>query len=192
MKSRKLTHKKKRKKIQFLIGILLLSLTIGSTVTVSFADQDINALLTNWFKKGTDNSIQQIESAIMSEKEVQKQRLREELQKEMNKSQKELDHFTEQEKRKRVQEIQKYANELKKNIKVDNKEETDRISATLDAIVQQSIDELNKVETTTESSNKEEQSSNGNGNNNDNNNKPEDKPQNNKDKKEEVDNESNQ
>ncbi|MEH7299364.1 hypothetical protein [Neobacillus drentensis] len=143
------TVKYKRKKhfrIKILIGVLLLSSTIAGNIGVAFADQDINSLLTSWFNKKGQESISTIENAIMTEKEQQKVRLKEELQSELNNSAQLMNQYTEDEKQKRIQALQEYADQLVENMKIENnKEEKQRISAEMEQIIQKAIKELNKV-----------------------------------------------
>ncbi|MBM6619136.1 hypothetical protein [Bacillus suaedaesalsae] len=146
MKSRKAKHKGLgTKKVKFLIGAILLSVGIGSSVNVAFADQDIHALLTNWFDKKKVESINEIEQAIMSEKETQKQRLKEQLQVEIQKSEEELQLFTDAEKEARVLALQQYTDALIANFNVDNSNKEEKLSAELDAIVQEAIEKMDKV-----------------------------------------------
>ena len=147
MNSRKTRHKKKKSVIKnkFLIGTLLLSIGIGSSINVAFADQDIEAMLLNWFDKQKNQSIEKIESAIMSEKELQMQRLKEELQIEIAKAEKELNQFTDKEKKARQQELKKYTNQLIKDFDVDDKAEKERINAELNAIVEKARSEMDNI-----------------------------------------------
>ncbi|MBB2482254.1 hypothetical protein H5P36_18935 [Bacillus sp. APMAM] len=145
--SRKITYQKSKKhlKIKILIGVLFLTVTIGGGIGVAFADSDIIGLLTNWFKQERNESITSIEQAIMSEKDVQKQRLKEELQLEIQASQKKLSDFTEAEKSKRVQEIRDYADRLVANLKIDNTAKEQQIQQQLNAIMEKATLEMDKV-----------------------------------------------
>lgn len=144
--SRKEKYKaKKQFRIKLLIGVLLLSSTIGGNIGMAFADQDIQSLLSNWFNQKGQESIQTIEDAIMTEKEQQKVRLKEELQSELKNSAQLMDQFTEEEKQKRIQALQEYADQLIKNMKLDNNKEKQKISDEMDKIIQKAINELDKI-----------------------------------------------
>lgn len=132
-------------KLKILIGVLFLSLMVGSSIGVAFADSDINGLMTNWFNKKSNESIDSIEQAIMTEKETQKQRLKEELQRELVSSQKKLDEFTEEEKNKRVEAIKDYADKLIADMQIDNSNQELEVQKQLDSIVENSMDEMEEL-----------------------------------------------
>lgn len=140
---------KRRKPInlKILVGVLLLSGMIVGNIGVAFADQDVNALLTNWFNKKGQESMSSIEKAIMTEKEQQKARLKEELQLEMSNSAKLLAQYTEEEKNKRVLALRQYADQLLEEMKLENnKEEKQRIAAEMDKEIQKAIKQLEKIQ----------------------------------------------
>lgn len=146
MISRKEKYQVKHKwKAILLIGVLLLSFLAIGNVGVAFAGDDINSLLTNWFNQKGAQSVSTIEQAIQSEKEVQKQRLKEELQLKISESAKQLDQFTEEEKQNKVQSIKEYADQLISNMKIDNSEQKQQITAKMDAVIQKAKDDLNQV-----------------------------------------------
>ncbi|MGE8203440.1 hypothetical protein ACQKP0_02670 [Heyndrickxia sp. NPDC080065] len=138
-------NQRKHRKAKLLFGVLFLSLTIGSSIGVVFADQDIPTLLNNWFNKKGTESISVIEQAISTEKETQKERLKEELQKELKRSQKELEKFTDQEKKDRIKELREYTNQLIANLHIDNQKEEKSIKEQLKSIMNAAISEMEKV-----------------------------------------------
>lgn len=147
MLSRKVKFKtKKQSKLKLSIGVLFLTAVVLGNIGVAFADQDISSLLTNWFSKKGTESVSTIEKAIMTEKEQQKQRLKEELQLEIDKSSKQLQQFTEDEKEKRIQGLRDYADQLAANINVDNSKEKQKVIDEMDSIIQKAINELDKVD----------------------------------------------
>lgn len=148
MVSRKEKYKVQKKwSAKLLIGVLLLSIVAIGNVGVAFAGEDISSLLTNWFNQKGAQSVSTIEQAINNEKELQKQRLKEELQLKISESAKQLDQFTLEEKQRRVQALREYADQLVSNMKVDNNEEKHKISAQMDAIIQKAEEELSQVGT---------------------------------------------
>lgn len=163
MKSCKAKHKgiMGTKKVKFLIGAILLTVGIGSSVNVAFADQDINALLTSWFDKKKAESISEIEQSIISEKEIQKQRLKEQLQLEIEQSEVELQAFTEEQKAARILALQQYSDTLIANFDIDNSKKEEKISGELEAIVQEAIEKMDKVVKNIPN-NEDEKSNNGN------------------------------
>jgi very-short-patch-repair endonuclease len=154
MKSRKEKFRKKTSKgAKLLFGTLFLSIGVGSSITVAFADQDIHGLLSDWFAKQQTTSIETIEKAIMSEKEIQMQRLKEELQIEMNDAEKQLEQFTEEETKQRVNDLKAHTDELIKNISIDQTEEKEAIIIELDEILNESIKKMDDIRTTGDTDN---------------------------------------
>ncbi|CEG28694.1 hypothetical protein [Bacillus sp. B-jedd] len=139
-------NKKSKLSLKFLIGVLLLSCIIISNIGVAYADQDIHSLLANWFNKNGQESISEIEKAIEEEKVKQRIRLKEELQLELKNSAQLLKQYTEDEKNKRIIALQQYADQLIKEMKLENNQaEKQRISAEMDNEVQKAIKELEKI-----------------------------------------------
>lgn len=146
MVSRKDKYRKNSKwSAKLLIGVLLLSSIAVGNVSVAFAGEDISSLLTNWFNQKGAQSVTTIEQAINQEKELQKQRLREELQLKISESAKEIDQFTENQKQSKVQSLKAYGDQLISKMNIDSTGEKQEISAKMDSIVQQAIEEMQQV-----------------------------------------------
>jgi hypothetical protein len=147
MKSRieKFKKNKTSKRAKFLVGTLFLSIGVCSSISVAFANQDIESLLVNWFAKQKTESVETIEKSIMSEKEVQMQRLKEELQIEIRDAKQQLDQFTEEEKEKRIIALKTHTDDLIKNIKIDDSAEREAVINELNKIENDAIDKMNEV-----------------------------------------------
>src|SRR5690625_4346780 len=94
MRSKK--EKPRQKKMSFkrvFIGTVLLIMIIGSSMSVAFAEQDIEALLTNWFVKNQEEAIEGLEKSVQDEQEEQTKRLKEALQIEVKEAEEELEHI---------------------------------------------------------------------------------------------------
>ncbi|MCG3088279.1 hypothetical protein [Sporosarcina cyprini] len=131
------------KRVLLLSAVLLVTVALGSGMNKVWANQDIQSLLTNWFHGKKTESIQQLEQAITSEKELLMEELRAALQEEMKKAEEELARYTEEETAKRVQELQDYAAGLMANIQIDTTTKKAEISADLDAALVQAMGQLN-------------------------------------------------
>lgn len=127
------------------VGFLLLVVIVGGSINVVFADQDIHSLLTNWFNKEKDDSITELEKAISVEQDVQTERLKETLQKEITEAQAQLHTFTENEIDKRVHQLQSHADELIKSVSIDNADEKNRVTQELEAILQEAQQKMGTV-----------------------------------------------
>jgi hypothetical protein len=147
MNSRKVNFPKKKptKRAKLLFGTLFLSIGISSSITIAFADQDIQGLLSNWFAKQQTKSVETIEKAILSEKELQMQRLKEELQIEMNDAEQQLFQFTEKEKQQRIKNLKHYTDKLIKGLKIDNTEEEEAIKNELETIFNEAIQRMDSI-----------------------------------------------
>ncbi|HLR52105.1 MAG TPA: hypothetical protein VK072_04440 [Candidatus Avamphibacillus sp.] len=146
MKSRRERHK--RKKLPFkkiLIGAVLLIGVVGSSVTITFADQDIESLLTNWFDNTKDEALQDLEEAVSKEQKEQTKRLKEELQSEVEAAEKQLNQFTEEQKEKILKELQRYTDQLIDSIEITNEEKEKEIETKLYYIFEEAKEKMNTI-----------------------------------------------
>src|SRR5699024_9218313 len=122
--SRKFNRKIKRRaqRIKYGLGVFLIVVLIGSSLNIAFAEHDLRTLLANWCQTKQTDSIQEIEKAIKTEQKVQTERLKEQLQVEIEQANKRLQQFTETEKELRVEEIRNYADDLITSIEIDDDE----------------------------------------------------------------------
>lgn len=150
MESRFAKYRKKKtsRPIRFLIASLILCFGVGGSFSIAFADLDIDSTILSWFDRQGTKSIETIETAISSEKEIQLQRLREALQTEMDNAEQQLNTFTEAEKSARVKALQDYADQLIANLQVDNTEEKQQIASQLEAILTAAKNEMNSLQPT--------------------------------------------
>lgn len=133
------------KNILIVLGALFLSISIGSGVKSAFAGQSIQNLLTSWFEDKKTESINQIEKAITEEKDLLLVDLKKGLQVEMKQADKELTEFTNNEIEQRVNELRKYADELLINMQTEHTVANKEVSASLNAIFEQAIKQMNEV-----------------------------------------------
>ena len=136
MLNRKDTYRKKKKTglMKVLIAVITMVVIMGGTLTVSFANEDLNAVLTKWFDDKRENAIVNIKEAISSEKEIQKVRLKEVLKEEMAIAESEMNQFTAAEKARRAQNLRDYTDQLIKGIDVDNSAKEQELASQLNAI----------------------------------------------------------
>ena len=140
-------RKRKRSKVfKLLAGTLLLFVIIGSSIQVSFADQDINGMLTGWFNKKTEDSIEEIDKAISIEQKEQTGRLKEALRLEIESAEKQLQTIVEEEKSKRIAELKQHADELIREAEVNNDAVKEKKVEALDQIVEKAKAEMGDVE----------------------------------------------
>jgi PIN domain nuclease of toxin-antitoxin system len=146
---------------KIIIGILFVMMVAGGSVTIAFADQNIAGMLTEWFDRQTEASMEEIEDAIAIEQEKQTEKLQAELRLAIEAAEQEMDAFVEAEKISRVEEIREYANQLMEEIEVDESdikeaklEELDQIleeaKAAMDQVIEAPATEKESEETTGE------------------------------------------
>ncbi|MCM3744058.1 hypothetical protein M3193_07870 [Sporosarcina luteola] len=162
--NKKEARKRRRKKkslmgkAKFLIGAVLLIGIIGSSVSITFANQDIQSLLTNWFNTQRGHAITEIKEAIDTEREIQTERLKEELQAEIQSANERLQSITTEEKEKRTSELRRYTDELINNLEINSSEEEGILRNELEGIFQAAIVEMDRVVINNESSKQEHSS----------------------------------
>ncbi|MFC5604787.1 hypothetical protein [Sporosarcina koreensis] len=132
-------------KCRFLIGAVLLIGIIGSSVSVTFANQDIQSLLMNWFDAQRGYALAEIKEAMDMEQEIQAGRLKEELHSEIQMANERLQAFTMEEKEKRTSELRRYADGLIDGFVSDNSENENSVRAELESIFQAAVNEMNHV-----------------------------------------------
>lgn len=143
---RRRRKKKSRLEIaKFLIGAVLLIGIIGSSVSITFASQDVQSLLTSWFDTQRGHAIEEIKGAIDAERETQTKRLKEELQSEIQLANEQLQTFTEDEKVKRTTELRRYTDELINQFSVDHTEEENSVKNELERIYQNAVMEMEQI-----------------------------------------------
>jgi hypothetical protein len=142
MKSRKETHRKKSK---FVIGLVSLSMMAVLTMNVSFADEDLQVKLQRWYETKSQNAMGIIDQAVKSEVEIQKERLRKEVQLKMAQSAADLDDFTKEQKELRVRAVRDYTDELISQIIFSNEEEKEALSEQLVDIQENAIKQMKQI-----------------------------------------------
>lgn len=127
--------------MKYLTGVLVILLTLGIG-NVALAGENASSILTKWFDKKANDSINEIDQSIQKEKDKAIKRLQKELKADILESEKELITFTQQEKEKRAQEIQRYTDELINKMDNQDEESKRKIQSELDKITQHAKEEL--------------------------------------------------
>lgn len=146
MKSRRETHKKqKRLPNKILIGILFLLIVFAGSINIAFADEDISAILSNWFNQKGSEAIAEVDESIDIEKDEQTKRLEKELRKVMEEASGLLKDFTEKEKEIRIEKLRTYTDELIVNFEIDDSDERDEVVAEIEQVVQDAIEKVDHL-----------------------------------------------
>ncbi|MFD2615329.1 hypothetical protein [Paenibacillus gansuensis] len=126
-------------------GLVSLTISIAAVTGVSYADIDIAGSLLSWYNKKAEISIESLEQAVKSETEIQKEMLKTELQSRLEQSSKEMDAFTEEQTKLRIEAIRQYAAALLEQASVSNEQDKQQLLDKLNAIetsAQQAMDSL--------------------------------------------------
>lgn len=151
-KYRKNRGLQKKVVIKTIIALFSVIVIMAGTLTVSFANEDLNAVLTKWFDEKRMNAIVHIKEAVSTEKDAQKVRLKEELKKEMAIAESELNQFTDAEKSRRIQNLREYTDQLIGQINIDNASAEQQLVNQLNSIYAEAQNAMNTANTNWKSS----------------------------------------
>ncbi|SET08820.1 hypothetical protein SAMN05216389_105119 [Oceanobacillus limi] len=151
MNFRKLLPKSRLSKAVFIS--ILVCIIIGGSFNVVVAKQDIQSLLNNWFNQQKTESITEIEQAITDEQGKQTERLRKEIQFEIERVRNEINEFTMKEKEKRVLALQSYADKLIANFEPSEPGDKKAIESQLDQIMLEAQRKMDHVSEKNQSNN---------------------------------------
>jgi hypothetical protein len=128
-------NKRRIRLIKIFFCILFPCIVITTSTVVSFADMDVNALLTEWYNKKIYESKAVIENAVNTELSVQKAKLRTQIQEALVASNRDLDEYTKNEKEKSLNKLIDYANALSNTSNISNDADKKQIDSKLNSIV---------------------------------------------------------
>lgn len=136
---------KLKKQIQLFVMTVFMLLLIGGGIHVVFADEEIRSLLFDWFERKEDESIEAIETTILKEQEKQMNRIKNELQKTIAEAEERIDIFTENEKKRRILQLEQHANDILKTIKIEDAAIEAEVNEQLMEIIERAISEMDAI-----------------------------------------------
>jgi hypothetical protein len=127
-----------------IIGTFLVIMIMISSVRVVFAEQDIAQMLYSWMDNKRSQSIHELEQSIALEQAEQTNRLKSEIQQAITSAEKQHQEFLENEKLKRINSIEDYADKLIEtyDVKVNSSED---VTKKLDCIARNAEIEMDIV-----------------------------------------------
>lgn len=125
--------------------IVSLTIVVSATTGLVYADTDLGGTLRAWFAKQTDQSIARLGQAVQSETEVQKSRLKEELQLRLAASAKELEGYTDEQIELRRQAIRQYADALIAGMNIDDEQDRRQIADKMQIIADSAMEAMNAL-----------------------------------------------
>jgi TolA-binding protein len=132
------------KKKRFTI-VLILALVLCGSTTAAVADTSISGALSSWITSKSDTAIEEIDEAIQEEQANQTERLQEVLAEKIGEAEEEWDQFVEEEKEKRVRELQGHADHLIENYQNLEQERKAELENDLNGILEKAIEEMENL-----------------------------------------------
>ncbi|WP_068793969.1 hypothetical protein [Brevibacillus laterosporus] len=132
-KKEKQRRNKERKRI--FLGFVSLSMCFGLTMGVAYADVDVTQLLQGWYAQSTEVAKQSVTDALKTETQLQKERLKAEIQRKLLESAEDLKQFTVEEKAKRLTSLADYAGDLIDNLDISNEKDRRQVERKMDTIL---------------------------------------------------------
>lgn len=139
---KKRLRKLKKMSLRIAGGMLLLLLLWGTPVLAGY---DLSELLSSWFSNRVSDAQEELNQAILQEKEIQMGRLKTELLDRMGSQQAERDRFVQELKEGYSTSLREYADQLIRQYGTENPDELARIEASLEQIIGRAIREMDSV-----------------------------------------------
>lgn len=145
-------YKTKRKSDQRLwkktaLGLILLSGVTVWTMGIAFADADASMLLQQWYDQKAQEAKSDVASAVWSETEIQKVKLRNELNSIMQAASSRLNQFSEEQKQAHQKAVREYADQLIDSFTVSHDTEEQELEKILRDIQERAVKEMEQVVT---------------------------------------------
>ncbi|MGG1268331.1 hypothetical protein ABE200_23970, partial [Brevibacillus laterosporus] len=137
MLSRSKREKQRRNKVRkrIFLGFVSLSMCFGLTMGVAYADVDVTQLLQGWYTQSAETAKQSVTDALKTETQVQKERLKAEIQRKLLESAEDLKQFTVEEKAARLTSLADYSGTLIDNLDISNEKDKRQVERKMDAIL---------------------------------------------------------
>lgn len=132
--------------VKFLIGTIFLIGMGISSIHVAFAEQDISTLLHQWFDQKKIEAVSTLQTTVGSEKDTQMIRLKEHLQSEMARAERELAEDEQQQITSSVAALRAHTDQLIASVKIDNTSEKQKVINELNAIYNETVTKMGSVE----------------------------------------------
>lgn len=130
----------------FIVSFIMISAFIFiGTFNHAFANTNIQTLLTSWFEGKKDDSITSLEEAISKEKDIQMERLKAEIARQLSAANKELEEYTAVEAEKRKLELRQYTEELINSFELDQEEQQHIYLQEVEQIMMETYEKLEEV-----------------------------------------------
>lgn len=135
-------------KRRLLAGVVSVSLLATASTSLAFADTDLKGRIMAWADKQTAVAVDELESAIGSEREIQKLRLQEQLQAGLARQTAEFENFTAEKKAHYIEQLRLHADGLIQRQSGEDalSEERARVNAALELILGQATDAMNRLD----------------------------------------------
>lgn len=122
--------------------LVIFFLLIGCTIHVTFANTDMQSLISSWFDTKTDESVKTMEEELNRVKQQQLERLQMEIRSQMDTVDQELQILLDQQIMERSEELEQYADEIIQDIEISPNNINQELQIEMDAIIIQAKDDM--------------------------------------------------
>ncbi|GLO67397.1 MULTISPECIES: hypothetical protein [Oceanobacillus] len=122
--------------------LVIFFLLIGCTIHVTFANTDMQSLISSWFDTNTDESVKTMEEELNRVKQQQLERLQMEIRSQMDTVDQELQILLDQQIMERSSELEQYADEIIQDIEISPNNINQELQIEMDAIIIQAKDDM--------------------------------------------------
>ncbi|WP_419892930.1 hypothetical protein [Oceanobacillus kimchii] len=122
--------------------LVIFFLLIGCTIHVTFANTDMQSLISSWFDTKTDESVKTMEEELNRVKQQQLERLQMEIRSQMDTVDQELQILLDQQIMERSSELTQYADEIIQDIEISPNNINQELQIEMDAIIIQAKDDM--------------------------------------------------
>ncbi|MCT1578248.1 hypothetical protein M3E13_00730 [Oceanobacillus kimchii] len=122
--------------------LVIFFLLIGCTIHVTFANTDMQSLISSWFDTKTDESVKTMEEELNRVKQQQLERLQMEIRSQMDTVDQELQILLDQQIMERSSELEQYADEIIQDIEISPNNINQELQIEMDAIIIQAKDDM--------------------------------------------------
>lgn len=125
--------------------LIIFFLLIGFTIHVTFANTDMQSMISSWFDTKTDESIKKIEEELNQVKQQQVERLQTEIRSQMDIVDQELQILLDQQITERSSELEQYADEIIHDIEISPNNTNEELQTEMDAIIIQAKEDMDSL-----------------------------------------------
>ncbi|MFS0750569.1 hypothetical protein [Oceanobacillus sp. 1P07AA] len=125
--------------------VVIFFLLIGCTIHVTFANTDMQKMISSWFDTKTEESVKTMEEELNQVKQQQLERLQTEIHSQMDTVDRELQVLIDQQIMERSLELEQYADEIIQHIEISPNKTNEDLQTEIDAIILQAKEDMDSL-----------------------------------------------